>query len=42
ALFERQQLQQQVRRMFGDPRAKQRSLQFISEWLNLGRLKNLR
>ncbi len=30
-----------VRRMLKDPRAKQRSLQFVSEWLNLGRLDNL-
>jgi hypothetical protein len=35
-------LQEQVRRMLEDPRSVQRSLQFIDEWLNLGRLKNLR
>jgi hypothetical protein len=31
----------QVERMVKDPRAVQRSLQFVSEWLNLSRLKNL-
>ena len=32
----------QLDRMFGDPRAKQRSRLFIQDWLNLGRLDNLK
>lgn len=33
---------EQVQRMLKDPRAKQRSLQFVSQWLNLNGLANLR
>ena len=32
----------QLKRMLADPRAVDRSLEFASEWLNLGRLSNLR
>lgn len=35
------QLRRQVERMLRDPRAVEQSLAFISEWLNLGHLKNL-
>ena len=35
-------LQQQARRMLQDPRAIARSQSFVSEWLHLDRLKNLR
>ena len=35
------ELNQQIRRMLDDPRAVDRSLQFASDWLNLGRLQNL-
>jgi hypothetical protein len=35
-------VESQVRRMLKDPRAVTRSKQFIAEWLNLGRLDNLR
>ena len=35
------ELDQQIRRMLDDPRAVERSLQFASDWLNLGRLQNL-
>lgn len=31
----------QAQRMLQDPRAKQKSLQFVAEWLNLGRLQNM-
>ena len=41
-LFDSVLLRKQVDRMLKDSRAKSRSLQFISEWLNLGRLANLR
>jgi mono/diheme cytochrome c family protein len=41
-LADRVQVEQQVARMLQDPRAIDRSLQFVSEWLNLGRLANLR
>ncbi|MEX2214218.1 MAG: DUF1592 domain-containing protein [Phycisphaeraceae bacterium] len=41
-LADRVRIEQQVRRMLGDDRAIERSLQFASEWLNLGRLDNLR
>jgi len=34
-------LDAQVQRMLRDPRAIERSVQFISQWLNLGRLANL-
>jgi len=33
---------QQIQRMLGDPRAKLHSIQFVDQWLNLGRLENLR
>jgi hypothetical protein len=36
------QLRPQVERMLKDPRAMERSVQFASEWLNLGYLANLR
>ena len=35
------ELNQQIRRLLDDPRAVDRSLQFASDWLNLGRLQNL-
>lgn len=35
-------LREQVRRMLDDPRAVDRSRQFVSEWLDLGRLDSLR
>jgi hypothetical protein len=35
------ELDKQIRRMLDDPRAVNRSLQFASDWLNLGRLQNL-
>lgn len=41
-LYDPQAVKQQVERMLNDPRAVQRSQQFVSEWLNLGRLENLR
>lgn len=41
-LFEEGTLRQQIARMLKDPRARTKSLQFIAEWLNLGRLENLR
>lgn len=40
-LADRAKLEAQVQRMLKDPRTIQRSLQFISEWLDLGRLANL-
>lgn len=40
-LYDRQFVTQQVERMLNDPRAKARSEQFISEWLNLNRLEHL-
>lgn len=40
-ILNRDKCVQQVQRMLKDPRAKDRSLQFISEWLNLSRLDNL-
>lgn len=36
------QLESQVQRMLGDPRALKRSREFVHEWLDLGRLSNLR
>lgn len=36
-----EELAQQIKRMLDDPRAIERSLQFASDWLNLGRLQNL-
>ncbi|MEX0938100.1 MAG: DUF1592 domain-containing protein [Pirellulales bacterium] len=41
-LSDRGTLEAQVRRMLEDPRAIERSEQFVHEWLNLGRLENLR
>ncbi len=41
-LADREKLAAQVKRMLDDPRTIERSRQFISEWLNLGRLDNLR
>lgn len=41
-LHGRAMIEKQARRMLQDPRAMNRSLQFLSEWLNLGRLSNLR
>jgi hypothetical protein len=40
--LDRRGVEQQVARMLNDPRAIERSKQFISDWLNLGRLDNLR
>ena len=40
--MDRSELQRQVTRMLKDPRAVNRSLQFITEWLNLNRLTSLR
>jgi hypothetical protein len=36
-----EELGKQIKRMLDDPRAGERSLQFASDWLNLGRLQNL-
>lgn len=36
------QIEQQTNRMLRDPRAVQQSLRFVSDWLNLNRLENLR
>lgn len=41
-LSDRRKLEAQVDRMLQDPRTIDRSLRFVSEWLNLGRLENLR
>lgn len=41
-LFDRDALAEQVDRMWKDPRAVNRSVQFVSEWLDLGRLETLR
>ncbi|WP_339733471.1 DUF1592 domain-containing protein [uncultured Gimesia sp.] len=41
-LHNRAKVEKQARRMLQDPRAVNRSLQFLSEWLNLNRLSNLR
>jgi hypothetical protein len=41
-LFSREGILKEVNRMLEDPRARQRSAQFLHEWLNLGRLKNLK
>ncbi len=41
-LFDPQKVEQQVGRMLKDPRAMSRSAQFISQWLDLDRLDNLR
>ena len=42
ALYDRRQVEAQVGRMLGDPRVRKRSLQFVTEWLDLDRLANLR
>lgn len=42
ALFERIEVAAQVSRMLDDPRALGRSKQFIFQWLDLGRLNNMR
>ncbi|HUG68862.1 MAG TPA: DUF1592 domain-containing protein, partial [Pirellulaceae bacterium] len=41
-LADRKKVEAQVQRMLKDPRTVERSVQFITEWLNLGRLANLR
>ncbi len=41
-LFDRNELAAHVKRMLGDSRAVERSLQFVSQWLDLERLNNLR
>ncbi|TWT58175.1 Planctomycete cytochrome C [Thalassoglobus neptunius] len=41
ALFDPQELDRQIDRMLSDPKAISRSQEFVFEWLNLGRLKNL-
>ncbi|QDU09710.1 DUF1592 domain-containing protein [Gimesia aquarii] len=41
-LHDPQNVDKQVSRMLQNPRAVERSLQFVSEWLNLDRLSNLR
>lgn len=41
-LYDREKLEAQVQRMLEDPRAIERSKQFASQWLNLGRLENMR
>ena len=41
-LFEDDGLEAQLKRMLDDPRAARRSAEFIHEWLNLGRLANMK
>ena len=41
-LFENDSLEAQLRRMLDDPRAAKRSAEFVHEWLNLGRLANMK
>lgn len=41
-LYEQSAVEEQVRRMLRDPRAIERSLQFIIQWLDLDRLNDLR
>jgi len=41
-LVDRKKVEAQVQRMIKDPRTVERSSRFISEWLNLGRLANMR
>ena len=41
-LFEAAGLEAQLKRMLDDPRAAKRSAEFIHEWLNLGRLANMK
>ncbi len=40
-LNDRKQVEKQIQRMLKDPRAVERSLLFVSEWLNLERMSNL-
>ena len=40
-LADTQQCRDQIKRMLDDPRAVRRSKQFVSDWLNLGRLENM-
>ena len=42
ALYDPDVVRSQVQRMLDDPRAVRRSRQFVSEWLNLGRMDNMR
>ena len=42
AFYDRGHVESQARRMLEDPRAKNRSMQFIDQWLDLGRLEHLR
>ena len=41
-LHDVEELRRQVRRMLADPRSVARSLEFVSQWLDLGRLETLR
>jgi hypothetical protein len=41
-LFDRAGVEEQVDRMLSDPRAIRHSMQFVSEWLNLDRLENMK
>lgn len=41
-LYDRRQIKDQVDRMLKDPRVVKKSLRFVSEWLDLDRLANLR
>ena len=41
-LFEDDGLEAQLQRMLDDPRAAKRSAEFVHEWLNLGRLANMK
>jgi hypothetical protein len=41
-LFEDDGLEAQLKRMLDDPRAAKRSAEFVHEWLNLGRLANMK
>ena len=41
-LFEDDGLEAQLKRMVDDPRAAKRSAEFVHEWLNLGRLANMK
>ncbi len=40
-LYEQKDVEKQVRRMLQDPRAVERSMQFMAEWLDLNRLQHL-
>ena len=41
-LYDLAEVEKEIERMVNDPRAVTRSLEFVSQWLNLDRLKNLR